>query len=604
MGAYVLYASVREGRLDLGLSAAPHVVLSILSRFSPSRFAGLTLLSPPLPLWVAEIALNDARNSSWWRWAPTPALQLWSARLAVHRALIRMGERSAWKSLAPNTLDAPALPQNEIDAAASLLSGRILLEEEVVRLMEEEGEGRFTVDVRDLLEALVCRGDVQRRAAVQLDAVGRWRCRRCGAADKVDVGTCVRCGRLACAACTECAHLGVARACEAVVIVPRREPSHTPRRVGHVTPLIDLEFNLTDAQRRAAQALVEWDGARALVWAACGAGKTEVVYPAIERALQRGDDVLFAVPRRDIAIELGERLRRAFPTVPVKALYGGAPRRFEHAKLTIATTHQVVRFYKRFALVVLDEVDAFPYRGSAMLRHGVERALAADGRLIYMTATPTEELLQTAEAHRWRIVTIPARHHRHPLPEPRFLTLPGIARTQQDMIRNVRQPYTPRELVELIQHLLRLDKPILVFVPTVQLVAPTARLIDSVCRSGAHPGADALPLSYGVHSRDPRRDALREAFVRGEFPVLVATTVLERGITVPAVNVVVLWADYERVFDSATLIQMAGRAGRTREHPDGEVHFVAARANPAMTQAKERIAELNRLAREEGYLIA
>src|SRR5690606_12311869 len=97
--------------------------------------------------------------------------------------------------------------------------------------------------------------------------------------------------------------------------------------------------------------------------------------------------------------------------------------------------------------------------------------------------------------------------------------------------------------------------PLIVFVPAVSLVAPTARLIDTVLRAGARREADALPLAYGIHSRDPRRDEVRQAFGRGEFPVLVATTVLERGITVPGVNVMVLWADAEGVFDTASLIQ-------------------------------------------------
>lgn len=597
VGAYVLYASVRSRQVTVGISADPLVTFAMLQGSAePDPLRRFALLSPPLPMWVAEAALERARESLLWR-----ALPPWGVRWRVHRALARLGERGAWRTW-PDA-GAPAPDPAELRTARQLLRGRILLEEEAVRLLEEEGEGRFTAAPPELIEGLASQGRLVRRSALQRDVTGRWRCRRCGARDQVDVGSCTRCGRAQCASCTECAHLGAARACEAVVIV-EPDGDGAPEGARAQGPLLQMEFELSPAQRAASRALAGWQGARALVWAACGAGKTEVVYQAIEEALRRGDDVLFAVPRRDIAIELGERLQRAFPAVPVKALYGGAVRKFADAPLTVATTHQVLRFYRRFRLAILDEVDAFPYRGNPVLRRGVERALAPGGRLVYMTATPTEELLETAREQKWRVVTIPARHHGHPLPEPELLVLPELARTRRELERNVRDPDLPRPFAALVQRLVRTGRPLLVFVPTVALTAPTARLLDAVCRSGARPALDALPLAYGIHARDPRRDTLREAFRRGEFPVLVATTVLERGITVPAVNVIVLWADDERVFDAATLIQMAGRVGRTADAPDGEVHFAAPTASRPMHAARRCIAELNRLAREAGYLRA
>jgi len=179
-----------------------------------------------------------------------------------------------------------------------------------------------------------------------------------------------------------------------------------------------------------------------------------------------------------------------------------------------------------------------------------------------------------------------------------------MERLREALEQGTRPPGIPRQVAELFQRLVGSGRPLLVFVPTVRLVAPTAKLIDGVLRSGARPAADALPLAYGIHSRDPRRDALRESFRRGEFPVLVATTVLERGITISGVQAVVMWADFERVFDGATLIQMAGRVGRTREQPDGEVHFVAARITRPMHEARARISELNAVAAELGHLRA
>ena len=50
--------------------------------------------------------------------------------------------------------------------------------------------------------------------------------------------------------------------------------------------------------------------------------------------------------------------------------------------------------------------------------------------------------------------------------------------------------------------------------------------------------------------------------------MLFATTVLERGITIPDVQVAVFHSEHP-VFTAASLIQMIGRAGRKKEHPDG-----------------------------------
>ena len=263
-----------------------------------------------------------------------------------------------------------------------------------------------------------------------------------------------------------------------------------------------------------------------------------------------------------------------------------------------------MRLYRRFDLVVLDEVDAFPYRGSAVLRRAVERARAPDGRLVYMTATPSESMLRRAGSPGWCLAMIPARHHGRPLPVPAFLIHKGMERLREALEQGTRPPGIPGRSPSCSKG----------------SSAPAGRSSFSFPRFGSSPRRQSsstaccargrgrpqtlLPLAYGIHSRDPRRDALRESFRRGEFPVLVATTVLERGITISGVQAVVMWADFERVFDGATLIQMAGRVGRTREQPDGEVHFVAARITRPMHEARARISELNAVAAELGHLRA
>jgi len=104
------------------------------------------------------------------------------------------------------------------------------------------------------------------------------------------------------------------------------------------------------------------------------------------------------------------------------------------------------------------------------------------------------------------------------------------------------------------------------------------------------------------HSKDPEREQKKERFSQGKFPFLVTTTIMERGVTIPRLNVLVLYSDQERIFNIPALIQMAGRVGRKKEYPQGRVLLVGNRITSSMLQAKEMIKNLNREAQREGYL--
>ncbi|WP_271853093.1 helicase-related protein [Planococcus maritimus] len=53
---------------------------------------------------------------------------------------------------------------------------------------------------------------------------------------------------------------------------------------------------------------------------------------------------------------------------------------------------------------------------------------------------------------------------------------------------------------------------------------------------------------------------------------LATSTILERGITIPHLQVAVIGSCH-RVFDRAALIQIAGRVGRSGKDPTGEIVF-------------------------------
>lgn len=109
-----------------------------------------------------------------------------------------------------------------------------------------------------------------------------------------------------------------------------------------------------------------------------------------------------------------------------------------------------------------------------------------------------------------------------------------------------------------------------------------------------------MPIE-GTSSIDPERASKVMAFRNREIRLLVTTTILERGVTVPKSDVFILDADSE-LFDEAALVQMAGRAGRSKDDPAGRVVFAAPQWTRSQSSAVRQIKAMNRIARKGGYL--
>jgi competence protein ComFA len=105
----------------------------------------------------------------------------------------------------------------------------------------------------------------------------------------------------------------------------------------------------------------------------------------------------------------------------------------------------------------------------------------------------------------------------------------------------------------------------------------------------------------GTSAKDSLRAAKVDAFRKGAIRLLVTTTILERGVTVPFADVYIMDAD-SSLFDAAALVQMAGRAGRSAKDPHGNVYFCAHTWTNTQQDAANQIKSMNRIARQEGYL--
>ncbi|MDN5347772.1 MAG: competence protein ComFA [Clostridia bacterium] len=579
-----LYLVWKEADFKLGITHKPGLDFSF---WTGRGYQFKTLLATPLSLATAYFLWERlTRSLSFLRTSPAEVELLLAGEIKKGLRLLKL---ATGFSKAPETLLAPPAGSllatdvcwpapAELENIRRTLSGRILYREELDAALAEMGL-RPLAPLEDSLQILALSGEITLIPAVGLNPRGEPFCNRCGQAGSLKLVSCAACGG-PCFICEECLSMGLSRSCRPLYASPGG------RAVVNSKMPPDPGFKLTPAQTHAAAELKAFVRRRSkrecLLWAACGAGKTEVAFGAIATALERGDEVLYATPRREVVRELAPRLRGAFGPEQVAALHGGSTSKFRRAPLTLATTHQAIRYFRRFGLVVLDEIDAFPFRQNPMLHYAVDRARLEDGQIIYLTATPPEGLVRRLR-RQGEIVYLPARHHGYPLPEPYLLAARKL---------DARRPWlVPGEAEAFLSLSREEDKAqVLVFVPAVEMVAGIAAALAG---SGRVAGCSAA---------DPERDEKLAAFRHRQLEVLVTTTLLERGLTLERINVLVLFADVEEIFDVNTLVQIAGRVGRTLSYPHGRVWFVGRRISPAMTAARARIREFNLLAARRGYL--
>ncbi|MTV49921.1 DEAD/DEAH box helicase [Heliobacillus mobilis] len=621
-----------------------------------ARTLGWGLLEPAEPT-VAETGGQEYAYGRPVTEKNDPELSLWSRRtITLLRDLHELPETTTGFPLhvyRPSGGEETLCWLADLKRVAEVLEGRLLFTSELEMALVEKSQLDgipFPVgQLEDILQVLALAGIVEIYPSVMMTGPEQVRCVRCGQDSRIAASPCVRCGREKCYYCEECLTMGEARLCRPLYGLagdenwvarwsqnvlpwlmeripdsgsepwesePREiEECNSPMQSVHDAAMAPapkegyspfwpvLTFPLTPAQEAASEQLLHWlDGnfperREALVWAACGAGKTEVAFAAIAQVLRRGGRVLFAVPRRDVVLELAPRLQCAFPGIPVTTLYGGSRERFGTSPLVAATTHQAIRFYRAFDLVVLDEVDAFPYQGSAMLYHAVARSRKRAGPVILMTATPDAQMKCEVRSKRMQLVSIPARHHGQPLPVPQILL-------EKEWRWDREQLIFPEKLLTFLHRSVEGDlSQVFLFVPSVFLAHRVGESLKAATRLPPFNDFKGTWVEYS-HSRDPDREAKRQRFSRQLFPIFVTTSIMERGITVPRANVVVLFAENERIYDERTLIQMAGRAGRSTERPYGDVWFVATKITAAMQEAVDTIHWLNGQAQKQGFLLS
>lgn len=396
-------------------------------------------------------------------------------------------------------------------------------------------------------------------------------CHRCGNTSNFSSHPCARCAT-ECSYCRNCIQMGKISSCTTLYCWTGPEPAH-PEKAGTMHWSGTLSAGQNAASEHVQRAIYNRD--EHTVWAVAGAGKTEVLFQGIAQALAEGKRVCIAAPRADVVRELAPRLEKVFPDTPPAALYGGSPDRHTYSPLVISTTHQLFRFYEAFDVMIVDEVDAFPYTFDASLQFAVQKARKKQSSLIYLTATPEPSWQEDIRAGRRKATLIPARYHRQPLPVP-----------EMKWCGNWKKSIVPAPVLEWAAG----KNKVLLFYPHIETMDKALRILKKV---------DSRIES--VHAADPLRKEKVEAMRREEVPLLLTTTILERGVTFPGVDVAVVGSE-DRVFTESALVQIAGRAGRSADCPTGIVTFFHYGKTNAMVQAVKQIGNMNKLGRERGLL--
>lgn len=332
---------------------------------------------------------------------------------------------------------------------------------------------------------------------------------------------------------------------------------------------------LTPQQQKASTELSESTnkGKSHLLFAVCGAGKTEVLFQPIFEQLQKGKRVCLAAPRVDVILELEPRLRQAFPKTTIAALYGGAENVDPAAQLILATTHQLYRFHQAFDVVFVDEADAFPYDADQTLQQAVQKASKAHAPIHLVTATPQASLIHHYTKQQ-AISMMYRRYHNHPLPLPTFQTL-------WNYDKQIQKQTLPKKLLKWTTERIKNEQPFLIFFHDIKRMEQALPLFQQLEES-----------IVAVHASHPNRKEYVQQLREKKRIGLLTTTILERGITIPNVQVAVVGAE-QKIFTSGALIQIGGRVGRASDYPTGEFVLFHHGISTAMDDAKRIIRKMN-----------
>jgi ATP-dependent DNA helicase RecG len=362
---------------------------------------------------------------------------------------------------------------------------------------------------------------------------------------------------------------------------------------GRLRARLQLPFALTRAQARAI-AEIEGDMAQEapmlrLLQGDVGAGKTVVALTAMLIAVEAGRQAALLAPTEILARQHFETLRQlAAPTGAEIALLTGRAKGRERESILMGLldgsidilvgTHAIFQeavTYRDLGLVVIDEQHRF----------GVAQRLALAGKgrraphTLAMTATPIPRsltLAQYGEMDVSRLDELPPG--RQPI-DTRVVPLERIEEVVEGLARHLAAGQQAYWVCPMVRESELAD-----------IAAAEARYAALKERFG-----EAVVLVHG-QLRPELKDAAMERFASGQARLLVATTVIEVGVDVPAATLMVI--EHAERFGLAQLHQLRGRVGRG----SGKSVCLLLRGNDLSETGRRRLALMRET--QDGFRIA
>lgn len=422
---------------------------------------------------------------------------------------------------------------------------------------------------------------IQKNDANYLPCITNNQCNRCQSTH-LEEEPCLLCSKL-CLTCQNCRQFGRSCACCVIKKNQNKQLFFTEHQ-----KICVWEGELTEQQKKGSNAMLSavTNNYNLLVCAVTGAGKTEMLFPSIELAIRLNKKVCICAPRVDVILELFPRISTAFATVGCSLLYGKQKIIFKDSPIVICTVHQLNRFHEAFDVIIVDEVDSFPLKGNQQLMQKINMAKTKEGTLIYLTATPNRYLFSLVKLKKFHLFQLSARYHRFKLPVPKLI---WIGHWEKCVNRNC----LPQKLIQIIKQYCTLNKRFLLFCPKIDLMLKIEKILKKIFNQTYH--------FTSVSSLDDNREQKVAEFRKGMYDFLLTTTILERGVTFSNIHVIVLGIEH-RIFTVENLVQIAGRVGRNRHFPTGDVLFLHYGIPYKSVKAIRWIKTQNDIAKKMGFL--
>lgn len=311
-----------------------------------------------------------------------------------------------------------------------------------------------------------------------------------------------------------------------------------------------------------------------LVCGDVGYGKTEVAMRAAFKAVMGGKQVALVVPTTILAQQHFDTFTARMAAYPVRIeMLTRFQSRKEQSDIVrraneggvdiVIGTHRLLQgdlSFKDLGLVIVDEEQRF---GVAHKEHFKRAHTMVD--MLTLTATPIPRTLYLSLTGAKDLSTIETPPQER-LPVETIVVDLSDETVREAILREVNREGQIFYLHNRVHSMRKVQE-------WLQKLVPEAR----------------IQVAHGQMREDELADVMR-AFVRGEFDVLLCTTIIESGLDIPNVNTILI--ERSDRFGLAELYQLRGRVGRYKRK--AYAYFLLPRHGRLLDDARKRLSAIRR----------